>query len=241
MIPQMQDVCCARLAKAQLAALARARCAGDVQAVIEGDNLWLRWRAGDDDMLRLVLPLPGLTLFVQRDGRWYRLGSRLPVSVPPASAGQRVDQLLGPELVRPVEVAAQSLVPVRLRLVRDGTVRPPSGLETTLDVLVQWADTAPTAWFGRLRAAWSGRRAILLGERLPLLPGSTRYWGQRLLTPLGFRPDPAWPESALVDALALRDEDLILLKPTGGEIVPAAAFQLLTRAGVRLAGGERVP
>lgn len=241
MISQMQDVCCARLAKAQLAALARARCADDVQAVIDGDDLWLRWRSGDETMLRLVLPLPGVTLFVQRDGQWYPLGSRLPTAGPPAGPGQRLDTLIAPEYVRPVEAPARNHVPVRLRLVRDGTVHPSSGLETTLDVLTAWADTAPSAWFARLRAAWSGRRAILLGDRLPLLPGSTRYWGHRLLTPLGFRPDPAWPESALVEALALRDEDLFLLKPTGGEIVPAAAFQPLTRAGARLAGGERIP
>jgi len=237
----LQEVCCARLARTHLAALASARCADTVTALPDGDDLWLRWRAGDEAMLRLVLPLPGATLFVQREGRWYPLGSRLPVQGPPAGTGQRLDQVIVPAPVRPVPADVPTLRPLPLRLVRDRSARPTSGMRTTLAVLAPWADDATSAQLSSLRAALAGERVLLLGARQPLLPNSTRLWGRRLLTPLGFCPEPAWPEKTLCEALGIAGDDLALLDETGVEVLPADALQPLTRAAVRLAWRERGP
>jgi hypothetical protein len=55
--------------------------------------------------------------------------------------------------------------------------------------------------------------------------------------PLGFRPDPGWPESALCDALGLGDGELVLLRESGATAVPAEVLRPLTRAAARLAAG----
>ncbi|MBL8792503.1 MAG: hypothetical protein JNM56_01220 [Planctomycetia bacterium] len=241
MTVSLHEVCCARLARTHLAALASARCADDVTALPDGNDLWLHWRAGDEAMLRLVLPLPGVALFAQRAGRWYPLGSRLPVQGPPAGTGQRLDQFIVPAPARPVPADVPTLRPLPLRLVRDRSARPTSGMWTTLAVLAPWAEDATSAQLSGLRAALAGERVFLLGQQLPLLPDSARLWGRRLLAPLGYRPEPAWPEKTLLEALGIATDDLALLDETGVEVLPAEALQPLTRAAVRLAWRERGP
>src|SRR5262249_9797231 len=88
-----------------------------------------------------------------------------------------------------------------------------------------------------LRAACCQGRVLLRGERLPLLAGGERFWGERVLVPLGCRPEPELPESALREALALGDDELLLLGEGPPEVVPEAALQPLTRARLRLALG----
>jgi hypothetical protein len=79
----------------------------------------------------------------------------------------------------------------------------------------------------------------LLGDRLPLLPDSKRFWGSAVLTPLGYRPDPSLPESALREALAISEDEMLLWGHDSVEIIGRRAFTLLTRAGVRLALGAK--
>ena len=91
---------------------------------------------------------------------------------------------------------------------------------------------------GELHAAIDGQRVLLRGQRLPLLPGSQRYWGRHVLVPLGFRPDPGLPESALVELLRLHEEQIAMLNADRVELVPIRAFMPLSRAAVRLACRE---
>jgi hypothetical protein len=76
---------------------------------------------------------------------------------------------------------------------------------------------------------------LLLGPKVPLLPRGERLWGERLLVPLGLRPEPALPEIDLLTALDVGREELAVLQAEGVEVLPAAALQPLTRAGIRLA------
>src|SRR5262249_42827987 len=94
MTPALQEVCCARLPAAGLAVLAELRCRADIEVVPEGASLWVRWPAGDDEVLRRVLPVPGVGLYVRRGNAWYRWGERLPCDAPPADAGRRLDACL---------------------------------------------------------------------------------------------------------------------------------------------------
>ena len=89
-----------------------------------------------------------------------------------------------------------------------------------------------------LRAARCQDRVLLLGPRLPLLPRSERFWGDGLLVPLGYRPEPDLPQTALREALGSRAEEILVLRQDRVEGVPRAALQPLTRAGVRLACAE---
>ena len=238
----LAEVCCARLPAASLAGLAEVRCVPGVEVVADGAACWLRWPAGSDEVLREVLPLPGVTLYVERGGQWYRFGSRLPTDGPPAvAAAQRLDRVVLPGRIEPVEAGSEGWQPVPLQFVRDEVPRAASALQCPLSVLEAWAEQASTVRLASFRAALDGATVLLLGSRLPLLPDSTRFWGRRVLVPLGFRPEPALPESALAGVLHLEGEDIALLRGDGVDVVPAQALRPLTRAGVRLASRGRAP
>src|SRR5262249_562490 len=74
----LHEVCCARVAPDALAGLADLRCTSGIDVVQDDGGLWLRWLPGDEEVLLQLLPVAGATFFYQRDGKWYRLGSRLP-------------------------------------------------------------------------------------------------------------------------------------------------------------------
>ncbi len=241
------DIGCARIPADSLAGLAEIRCAEGVEVIADGEMCWLRWPAGSDDVLRLVLPLPGVVLYVQREGLWYTFGSRLPCQGPPNAAPQPLDRLLVPDRIEPEPSSPPALQPVPLRLIRNDTRHPTTALRCRLTVFATWADSATTARLASLRAAVAGDVVLIMGEHLPLLPNSVRYWGNRVLVPLGYRPEPALPEIALANVLQLGSEEIAILSEPSAEasveasveILPATALQPVRRAGIRLACRER--
>lgn len=238
MTTPLDNVSRARLPLAALPALARLRCLPGVTLRVDGDRAWLHWPAGDERVLRSVLPLAGVELYECRDGLWYSPGRHLPAfDVPADDRGQPLDRVLFPAPVEPEPTPVPSLRPESLRLVRDARPRPATALRCTLPDLARWAETATTAGLSALAAARSGDRVLLLGRPLPALPGG-RLWGERLLVPLGFRPEPALPEATLLEALGVADDGLVVLGAEAAEVLPRAAFAPLTRAGVRLAGSS---
>jgi hypothetical protein len=236
MTSPLHDVGCASLPRDELAALAEVRCEAGVTVALDGKRAWVRWQAGDERVLRLVLPVAGVRLYVERGGHWYRHGRHLPDFTFPEDLEYRpLAHVLVPApaaIVRPPVVRPQ---PVLVRLVADQRPRTTTALVCGLAELERWADTVSSVRLATLRAACCQERVLLRGERLPLLPGGERYWGDRVLLPLGRRPEPELPESALAEALGIGVEELLLLKETGAEGVPCRALQPLTRAGLRLA------
>jgi len=231
-------VCLASLPCESLAALAEMRDAPGVMVALVGPRAWVRWPPGKD-VWRCVLPVPGALLYELRDGLWYRPGARLPsFDVPAITTTRPLSQALTPAPVQPRLPDDFAVSPLPLRLVRDPAPRPATALCCTPSVLGRWADTATSKALAAVRAAVSGRVVLLMGERLPALPGAERFCGERVLVPLGFRPEPAWPESALCEVLGLSDGELAILRDSGATAVPADALRHLTRASARLAGRE---
>jgi hypothetical protein len=248
MRPELDQVVCASLPLDALATLADLRRAEGISVTLAGDRAWVRWEPGNHAALRTVLPLPGSELFVRRGKHWYKLGSRLPsfnlpidqrgvVAVPLHSA-------VVPRPVRPEPPGEGLVATVALSLVRDDRIRTASALKCPIAVLGRWADSAPTARFAGLLAAKADDVVIVVGRSLPVVagPGVERFWGSRVLAPLGLRPEPSLPEHALRRALGIADDELPLLiaSPDGSaevevELVPYAALRPLSRAGVRLA------
>jgi hypothetical protein len=99
--------------------------------------------------------------------------------------------------------------------------------------LAQWANMAPTASIARLLAARCGESVLLTGQLPPPIAGE-RFWGESLLCPLGFAPDPALPESALLQALGATAGELALFRRDAIDIIPRDALRPLTRASARL-------
>jgi len=236
----LKEVDCASLPLAGLAALADVRCQRDVRAAVVGDRAWVRWPTGDEQLPLRVLSVPGAELYVERDGRWFRLGSRVPSRGWPAGAvAEPLHFLLSPAFPEPVASQAEPLRRCLLTLVRDPHPHPAAAMRCDLSALPAWVERATTADIGAISGVRSGDAVVLLGKKLPVLPASRRYWGERVLAPLGHRLEPALPESAVLAALEAEDETLALFDFEGVELLSFHAFGPLTRAGVRLALLER--
>ncbi len=248
MATPLHEVCRASLPRAALVALAGLRARSGVDITLEGERAWVSWPEGDEEVLRRVLPVSGVELYVRREGHWHRFGRHLPAfETVPEGEAQALDRVLFPAPVQPVPASTAGLRPVPLWLERDRRASRATAALCGLPELAAWADLVPSARLEKLRAACRAGRVLVLGERLP--PGGQRFWGDKVFVPLGYRPEPDLPESALRDALGAGQEELLLLnsaacgladspaKPQAAEAeaVPRAAFEPLTRAGLRLA------
>jgi MoxR-vWA-beta-propeller ternary system domain bpX2 len=232
----LDEVCCASLSHASLAALAGLRALPGLRMNVVGERAWLHWPAGDEQVLRRVQAVAGVELFVRRAGLWYRHGRHLPsFDVPGDAETQPLCRVLTPVPVRAEFGENPALRPAVLRLVREDRPRATTGMRCEVTTLAAWADSAPTARLAALRAARRGAQVLLLGHSLPELPDAERFWGGRLLLPLGFRAEPALPENALLEALGLAQDEILVFGASGPEVVPRGVLQPLTRAGVRLA------
>jgi hypothetical protein len=206
------------------------------------DRIWIRWQAASDAVLRCLLPVPGLKLYAYRDGFWYRHGCHLPsFDLPREIDSMPLHQALTPAPVQPQPAGNQPLAAQRLRLVRDDHPRAATALRCQLADLAQWADTATSAALAAVQAAHSGKDVLLLGRKLPLLPSAERFWGERLLVPLGFRPEPLFGERILREALQVADNEIMILSEGGAEVLPREVLQPLTRSTLRLVLREQSP
>jgi hypothetical protein len=156
----------------------------------------------------------------------------------PDQEGEPLARLLVPEAVEP-EVGNDSLPPpAGLHLVRGECPQPAAALLCTLATLQRWADQATSRQLAALRVARCGDQALVLGSPLPAVANGRRYWGRRVLVPLGWRPEPDLAEPALIAALELGDQEIALWQDEGIEVLPSDPLAPLTRAGLRLAQQE---
>jgi hypothetical protein len=238
----LEHVSCARLPAPALASLAGLRRVEGVSVLPDGEHAWVFWEDGEDAILRAVLPVSGVELYERRGDGWHRPGRRLPsFEGPPSGEPIPLDRAVTPERLSVEQSRPEVARPMPLGLIRDARPRPTTAMLCPLAGLVRWADSAPSAEIEAVRGALQGESALLLGRGLPPCPGATRYWGSRVLVPIGFRPRPGLPEEALVEALGASDRELLRLVPVGDrlavEAIPLDAFVPLSRAGVRLAMG----
>jgi hypothetical protein len=236
----LDRTCAAVFPAGQLVALADLRGATGIQVILAGDRAWVRWEPEDERVLRRVLAVPGVELYDRRDGAWYPHGRSLPEFGVPLDSTEMLtlDRAITPLPIQPTMPSHAGLEPLSLRLVRDPQARPASALRCRLVDLVDWVDTATTAQLLALLAARDGERMMLLGQGLASIGVGEKFWGDRVLTPLGFRPEPALPESALLGALGVIEGELLVIEADGCEVVPRDAFRPLSRAGFRLALAE---
>jgi hypothetical protein len=221
-----------------LPALAELRAASNIEATVIGERLWLRWDGADERIVNCLRPVSGAEFFSLRDGIWHRIGCRVPYfGEPQEAAWHPLHYWIVPEPTRPVPAEESAIRPVALRLVEDHRPRSTSALRCRLNILGQWAESATSRQIGSLRAAICEGEIIVCGSQLPLLRDSQRYWGDRLLIPLGLRVEPAIAEIDLLPTLGVDDQELGVFQSSGIEIIALSAFQPLTRAGVRLALG----
>jgi hypothetical protein len=235
--PMLDQVCCASLPLPALTVLAGLRREGGIRVAKTAGRAWVFWEPGDVEVLNHVLPVAGVELFVRSRGRWHRPGRHLPESGLPVSDEECVpiDRAIFPEAVTATAARADSFTPARLRLVADDTYRPATALRCRLTDFARWAEWAPASRLAAIRAARSGERVMVVGAWLPEIADATRFWGERILTPLGFCPEPRLGERALRRALRIGDDETLVLAKDRFEIMPDGVLQPPTRAGVRMA------
>ncbi len=229
----------ARLPLEWLAKLAPIRAEKLVRIVFDGDFAWVGWRRGSLDVARFIMPSEGSELFVEHQGVWFRLGSRLPADVSRWSEG---DEAIGLEqALHPARIVAQLpgkglLDAAALRLERSDRPRPASALICSLVDVEPWARLAPESGFEGLFWACGPSEALILQSeegRLPAIETGTRYHGSQVLAPLGFELAPLVREDVVLEALGAPESSVVIFDFGGYEIVPAEAVSPLSRAAVR--------
>jgi hypothetical protein len=228
-------VCAAWLPQTHLKFLAGVRCRTDVSVITSGERAWVTWPTGIEEVWQALLPAPACEFYQEHNGLWYKLGSRLPATgFPPKGEAKSLDAVLFPAPAQAELPPALAAKPVRLTLVADDKVRPTAALRCSITDLQDWADRATTKELADCRAASCGESIFLRGSRLPAVLGAKRYWGERVWIPLGFRPEPNLPETALRAAAEVSLGEILVLTQQGAEAVPEDAFAPVMRAGLRL-------
>ncbi|MCB9895979.1 MAG: hypothetical protein H6839_16215 [Planctomycetes bacterium] len=226
----------ARVPVDALPLLGRLRAYASVRVRLEGERAWVRWDEAGFEVLRALLPVHGAEFFEKLDAHWHLCGHSLPAFEVPTGDFVPLASVVTPSVAKPIADDADTLPRVVLALRRTDATRASCALLTTTKALAAWADMATQTEIAALEAARSGELVLVSGSRLPALAGE-RYWGERLLCPLGWAPDPDLPESALLEALGVQANELALVRKGAIEIIPRGAFRTLTRASARQGAG----
>ena len=229
----LQNASLARIPAKALGLLGRLRVYASVQVRGDGANIWVRWDEAGFEVLRAMLPVEGTQFYERLDGKWHLCGHSLPAFDIPEDNYHSLARALVPGPQQTFADVEEPTPRVVLALKRSAIQRPASALLCSDKTLAAWADMALSRVIAGLRAARSESRVLLTGQLLPPISGE-RFWGERLLCPLGWEPDPPLPESALMEALGAKDTELVLMRGADVEVIPRQAFAPLTRASARL-------
>jgi hypothetical protein len=201
MTPRWQDVRCASIPVADLSVLADLRREPGIRVTIARGRAWVCWDDGPASevttriLVGRLLPLAGVEIFVNRDGRWYRPGESLPafhVPIGDDAAGSLLDRLILPQPLVVSRPEGDAITPVPLRLVRDESdrPRPATAVRCRLADLAGWAEQAPSSWIESLSAAWSG------------VPGEFQDGAEVLVLAAADPAPPTEPRPPLLDSMA---------------------------------------
>jgi hypothetical protein len=223
----------ARIPADALSSIGGLRAYASVQVRVEDSQAWVHWDEAGFEVLRALLPVRGAQFFEKLDRRWHLCGHSLPAFDVPTDGFRPLASALTAGRVLPLRADNASFPRVVLALKRSAVQRPATALLCASVALAAWAELAPTVRIAALQAAQSGSAVLLTGQGLPPIDGE-RFWGESLLCPLGFAPDPDLPESALLQAIGASAGELALMRREAVDIIPRDAFRALTRASARL-------
>lgn len=231
--PHLDDCRAARVPREGLAVLAPLRHMTNVHVVELGHEAWVSWEGEMPSVVNTLLAIEGARLYRPSQSGWHLLDQSLPdFAVPHTQESLRLDRAVVPEPCIPVMLQAFRGERIPVSLTPCDRPRPTTALRCQRATLIEWCDRAPMAEIEAISGAWSGSKVWLRG-RLPALPDAERFWGERVLTPLGFRPEPDWPESALRQAAIVDDEEILVLTAEEPEAIALSAFRKLSRASIR--------
>ncbi|MBK8207616.1 MAG: hypothetical protein IPK87_12640 [Planctomycetes bacterium] len=231
---RLADAALARIPAQALSLLAGLRGERRILVRLDGSTAWVRWDAPGAEVVRALLPAAGAEFFELVGDSWRPCGRLIHTPGVPADGFLPLESVLLPAAFAHAISAPALPAAVAFSLVPLTTPQPASALFCSAADLAAWADMAPQRSLEQLRGARSGGSVLVMGgHELPTIPGR-RFWGERLLVPLGFGPHPDLPESTLLEALEVPGDCLAIATQSALEIVPLNAFAPLTRASARL-------
>ncbi|WP_422926616.1 hypothetical protein [Singulisphaera sp. PoT] len=240
----LDDVSCACLPSKDLVAMADLRHLSGILVAQIGDLAWVRWNPKEHPVLNRVLPISGVELFIQRGGQWYRPGHRVPafdVSIDPSAEQRPLASVLFPAPITGSPPPGRLPSPAPLSLVADDEMKTTTAIVCDIETLSGWAESVFSHRIENLVGARCSQRVIVRGAELPAIEEALRFWGNRVLVPLGWSVEPDLTELVLCHALNLALGEIAIFQDEGIEIVPGSAFRNLSRASIRLALRESSP
>lgn len=223
----------ARIPTSALHLLGRLRAYASVQVRVDHGFVWIRWDEAGFEILRTLLPVEGAQFFERMDAHWHQCGHILPAFDIPEGDFVPLATALVPGPQNTLANVDEPAPRVVLALKRSTATQPTTALLCSVKALAAWIELAPSREIESVQAARCENLVLLTGQRLPPVNGE-RFWGDRLLCPLGWAPDPALPESALLEAVGVSDNEFVLMRGAELEVIPRSAFRTLTRASARL-------
>lgn len=242
MTPEWDRVDEARIRAPDLECLAALRTRPDIRVRLVDGVVWVSWSSSRAEVIQALLPRPGVEFFQSARSVRHRFGSLLPTAdAPPEIEASPLASVLFPTAPQPVPPGVTSFGEWPLRLVRSDVARPTAALLCEVAALRTFADTATTAELAGVSGLLSGDRAVLFGEKLPIVLGAVRFHGRDVLVPIGFCLEPDLPGAAIRSAVDVPANELLLITESGFEVIPQNRAEPLTRAGLRLAIAGATP
>ncbi|MGF1580417.1 MAG: hypothetical protein ACFCD0_13735 [Gemmataceae bacterium] len=229
------DVELACIHQTRLPLLARLRCHNQVTVTMVEESAWIRWTPGDETVLEQLLPVRDVGLFRKENGQWFPYNGYLPAKdIPESFDDTPLSHVLFPEKIAMVSPRSELPSPSSFRLIPSDKPRVGTGLLCQLEVLTEWSQTVSVLKLETLRAAIAGNDVFILGESLPAILSGDRFWGTRVLVPLGMRLHPELSEATVRSALSTNTDELVLFRENSCEAIPEVVFQPLSRASLSL-------
>ncbi|WP_254514001.1 hypothetical protein [Anatilimnocola floriformis] len=218
-----------------VAGLASLRFLSGAEALVVGEQVWLRGEAlNDADELRLR-QTPGLERFdIRERDELFSTGSLLPCGRLPTGAWRKLRDFIQPEQP-PLRIVSGTWPQLTLSLVRDTVQRETTALLTSLRDWEQYALSAAQVRLNPLKFAMNGDNQVLIvGSPLPPLTGQ-RFWEEKgIFTAAGWHWSPAVEVAIIRRVLQLGDHDLALWYADGRwELIRQDDFVAARRAAVR--------
>jgi len=234
-VPLLKDCRAARMPLPYLTALASLRRLSSVRVVESPLDAWIFWDGEMPSVVRALLPAPRVVLYTPDAGNWRPFGSALPdFTAPISTQAIALDRAILPTTLAPTPPPTALMGKrVVVSIVPSDRPEPVSAVRCSVNAFRNWIDGATSLEIRSLQAAICGGLVWLRGERLPPLPGVERFWGRRVWTLIGQRPNPDWPENVLRSAANIDDAEILVLTATGPEAIPEEALRPVTRSSVR--------
>jgi hypothetical protein len=227
----------ARIPLASLKSLAHLRHRSDITVSLDDHgNAWIHWlqSAIAEEVMLALRPLTDVSFYYREANTWYTRGSGFPAKItPPNQPGLALAKLLFPEKMTsqsPENKAFARITPV---LSRGGQTCPASAMRLPFASLHAWVNHATSAQIHALHGVYEADQVWLLGQHLPAASQGMRFYGERLLLPLGYQLQPMLPVESSLALVNASERDVVFWSHDEIRVIPREEFAPLTRAGVR--------